>query len=531
MRKLSLSTVLALLSATTFLAVVRGEGSTTPTAGRPEEVFCKAFSKCRASALAQFEECSGSFAQLILTRHNALGLFETHPAGKNDTCLQKLAEADIKPLYAHIDKAITNCTQKNRNEPRLIQSEVTVCQVLEQEILGAESTIIKGVRSEGECRQIYEADIRRCELIKDCCPSYSGCQSRMESDIGIAAKESHLVGQFKKCLEDPEFVLSVPEPIVRQPASGATGGVLLTGTTIPPTTTTTTVPVTTTASASPTTTWLTPSPEAIKKHQEKVALRKKLREERERAEKEKLEAEKSTTSTTAQPEPKPEKPTKKRDKKPTPAAEVPGVAFSTDYSQEKKMVNHLFCMHYVECREVLEEQYRRCDEKYLSASDDYGIGDRTTRLLFLSNSNVSDEAVQSKCIAAVDPDSQRHASPKEKLTTQNGRCMEASMSGSLEGIDVHQCEKIRLLHELSEISMHQEVLPKGRESAEKCYQALRPLEDKCAALSGCCPQHKRCEESNHSNEANMYSQIVAQLKAEQSLCEKRHMRIRNGLVK
>lgn len=31
---------------------------------------------------------------------------------------------------------------------------------------------LDGVGSEDECRQVYESDLRRCEMIKECCPSY-----------------------------------------------------------------------------------------------------------------------------------------------------------------------------------------------------------------------------------------------------------------------------------------------------------------------------------------------------------------------
>lgn len=46
-----------------------------------------------------------------------------------------------------------------------------ICQAVYKET-NLDSIEIQGIESSVECYQVYEADLRRCELVRECCPQF-----------------------------------------------------------------------------------------------------------------------------------------------------------------------------------------------------------------------------------------------------------------------------------------------------------------------------------------------------------------------
>ena len=208
------------------------------------------------------------------------------------------------------------------------------------------------------------------------------------------------------------------------------------------------------------------------------------------------------------------------------------VLLATKSQDEIGAMSRMFCEEYLQCQEVVEKQYKFCDEKYQPESVLYGINNHALREDFLKNSKVDDDKIKRRCLDAVDPESQRQLQLLQSVVDgQNAACTrKEDLIPHVTPEHLEVCMNTRLLNVISELFSKDIQEEKSSESGQKCYARVQELQDKCDIIKKCCPQYKFCSSLNHSKESLKFEEIVKQLKDEQSLCEKRRIRILNGLV-
>lgn len=50
-----------------------------------------------------------------------------------------------------------------------------------------------------ECHQIYESEVQRCDLAKDCCAEYAECRRAFEQRAKLPDRERLIIKNFNKC--------------------------------------------------------------------------------------------------------------------------------------------------------------------------------------------------------------------------------------------------------------------------------------------------------------------------------------------
>ncbi|KAH7727107.1 hypothetical protein AAVH_05332 [Aphelenchoides avenae] len=170
--------------------------------------FCHKFSECRLDARKQFERCAGGFMAMVLAKQGTLDKLKHEGADMRPTCEEiftTLIDRQVRPYYDQLEDQTFKCARENTGIAfSLDRTQELVCLAIQDEVMTSKADL-DGVGSEDECRQVYESDLRRCEMIKECCPSYEHCRTKVETESGIHFKERQIAVQFEKCLRDSGF--------------------------------------------------------------------------------------------------------------------------------------------------------------------------------------------------------------------------------------------------------------------------------------------------------------------------------------
>lgn len=135
--------------------------------------YCEKYATCRKSARQQFERCAGGFSKMIMAQTDSLRI---KPSTRSDKCEKQLIqsiETEIQPVYQLIEHDTFECTKTTDPQAfNLDQSQTLVCRAIQQEV-GLDNFAISGAENGGECRNTYESQMERCNLVKDCCPQFN----------------------------------------------------------------------------------------------------------------------------------------------------------------------------------------------------------------------------------------------------------------------------------------------------------------------------------------------------------------------
>uniref|UniRef100_A0AC34QF59 Uncharacterized protein n=1 Tax=Panagrolaimus sp. JU765 TaxID=591449 RepID=A0AC34QF59_9BILA len=503
-----------------FSLIFVGSGKSVPIDEKETEFtqeFCGNFAECRSVARRQFENCVGGFTEMFLTQSLSFGEFKGKSSEMSVKCEKELVEAvetEIRPFYEKIERETFDCAAvANPNAFNLDQTQRINCKLIQSEVK-AESFAISETKNNKECKEIYDSQLKRCDLIKECCPQFNHCRMKAEIQNKAFGKEEKLAKQFEHCLgkqnvdfhsppsssEPPVTKPAVPEAeteefpdepkttIEKRKAPEAPAETEApTPATLPPpdkvfndlvallfpalTTTTpppppTTQPPTTETTEAPTTTTstTTQSPESLEAEKQAAEAKKEYLKNFQFShfaaiqKKAELYDALDAKSKAALSEPKTKKiapvvPAEKNDTKPvvsaqsdsptveasidsvavevskpiveesttsaptttsasttttpkpvptTPSPELPKLGMKSEH--EKIMVSKMFCEEYMECKDLVEKQFKICDDKYVPTALLYGIPDKSLRDQFTNNSVVDDDKVKRRCLEAVDPE-------------------------------------------------------------------------------------------------------------------------------
>ncbi|KAI1720370.1 hypothetical protein DdX_05758 [Ditylenchus destructor] len=176
-----------------------------------KEQLCRDYAQCRIEARYQFEKCAGGFMQMILAKHANI---DAKYPGDNHIDKQTMwrhcenemslnISHDMHSLYERIDNFAMQCTLNTNPESAHIDAYYMLsCKAIQREIGKNASAAFSRAKSKEECSQIYESEILRCELSKDCCPQFDQCRNRMEIESGFRLKENILSSHFEKCIKE-----------------------------------------------------------------------------------------------------------------------------------------------------------------------------------------------------------------------------------------------------------------------------------------------------------------------------------------
>uniref|UniRef100_A0AC35FBW5 Uncharacterized protein n=1 Tax=Panagrolaimus sp. PS1159 TaxID=55785 RepID=A0AC35FBW5_9BILA len=570
---------------------------------RDVQRYCEKYASCRKSARQQFEKCAGGFSKMILAQTDSLRI---KPSSRSEKCEKQLLlniGSQIKPAFEKIEQDTFECTKSaDPHAFNLDQSQTLICKAIQQEV-GLDNFAINGAQSDLECRNTFESQMQRCDLVKECCPQFTHCHTKAELENNIYGKEERLAGQLDECIGykrgSPKDLLSgtsgtykhedtrkaPPATTTSEPSTTAAAAptastfpppdkvfsdlfkALFPGL-APPTPLSTTNPSTTTTIAEAETDSSAESTEATTTESLYEKVNKIIKKESGETEElpplsqtsqwksshQKLEQikskEKSTDadySKTSSSEPFPTPSTTKApfeidfsyDSLPSyrrssrihsaPLISKDSIAYDEN---QKEALSRVYCENLIECDAVVERQFDLCDTRYQPEENLYGIEKQSLRAQFLSNSNVTDQKVKRRCLEAVDPESQRQLLMLETLVQEQiQKCTRKAQIPSITSDKFEQCQNVHLISIISEMFTNKDIADeRSTENAERCYARVGQLQTICDTLRKCCPQHDTCTNGNHSSEGAKYRLIVDQLKEEQTLCEKRRMRILNGLV-
>uniref|UniRef100_A0A7E4UXN4 DUF725 domain-containing protein n=1 Tax=Panagrellus redivivus TaxID=6233 RepID=A0A7E4UXN4_PANRE len=592
-------------SALALVAIVAASDPLAEEAVRDTQRFCDNYAECRATARSQFEQCVGGYTQMILAESEAIRSVSTSSeAGKK--CEEQLInsiETEIRPFYERIEHDTFECARNiDAAAFNLGETEQLVCSSLQNE-LSIASYSIAGATTQSECKTVYTGQLRRCDLVRECCPQFRHCRMKAELDNNVFGKEQRLAAELDLCLGRAE----VNQAIVSEQEDGIVAKITQETRRAPPAASTTTPPPT--AATLPTLPTL-PPPEKVFNNlvgilfpnlatttttqapKGKIALpfgkndpmfglskvaMNKLKQasmrEAQRIELERATAPSTTTTkaapvttttvkatttqaptttapTTTAPTTTSTPPATTVTTEPPTPAPIRAAAAKTDVRYEpeeekstpkstfsvpldaNQALSSVYCENLIECNAVVSAQLALCDTRYAPENFLYDITDFALRSLFLSNSNVSDSKVKHRCLESVDPESQRQLTMLAQITqSQEEACIRESAAPLISNEALQKCQATRMLKVASEVFTTKEIpREKTIENAEKCYSRVRELKQQCTVVEGCCPQASRCASINNSLEKRKLNEITEQLKEEQTLCEKRRMRILNGLV-
>ncbi|KAI6227904.1 Tricarboxylate iron carrier domain containing protein [Aphelenchoides besseyi] len=537
--------------------------------------FCTKYAACRQTAKTQLKECTGGLVQMFLNKHTAADNQTEYSSGYN-VCKEELAvllDKSILKEYDRIEQAAFKCVHDSKSTLKLDEAQELICKSAYTELHIAEQLDSINANTTEECQSSYEQHIEQCELVRTCCPEFDRCQNKIEMESGVRLREKMIVAKFEKCVrtdgnvtifdmeEDPKKktedstsdVRFAPRRHRKKKSKGKT---VKTATPVPRVQTN----VINGHGRSLIRSYrLQRNQEAIHaqnhKVQRKIARRAKAKQERDEKaklalqEEERIAAERSTTDattpTTSPATPPPvEQETKTEEQQIHNASkkmldeqrkhnrqsashdspsDIPTESSSQKAPSPQETLNRLLCSQHIECEKILKHHDENCDQRYGARSEHNHIEDSVIKSVFVNNSKTSDSEIRQQCLQHVDKESQKHLlylrSQKE---IQDRECtMKGNMTSN--DVEVDECQEVGILSEYAKI----QPLKDEEVDLNTCLENVSSFRQKCQALRSCCPQKVACERTNRSPQARKFSDIMAQLKMEQILCEKRLTRFNN----
>uniref|UniRef100_A0AC34FHL1 Uncharacterized protein n=1 Tax=Panagrolaimus sp. ES5 TaxID=591445 RepID=A0AC34FHL1_9BILA len=169
MRSLLFSVILFSL----LIFVINGRDILDEEESRDVQRYCEKYASCRKSARQQFEKCAGGFSKMIIAETDSL---RQNPSSRSEKCEKQLLlniAAQIKPIHEKIEQDTFECTKTaDPNAFNLDQSQTLICKAIQQEV-GLDNFAINGAQGDTECRNTYESQMQRCDLVKECCPQFT----------------------------------------------------------------------------------------------------------------------------------------------------------------------------------------------------------------------------------------------------------------------------------------------------------------------------------------------------------------------
>ncbi|KAI6194150.1 hypothetical protein M3Y96_01094100 [Aphelenchoides besseyi] len=539
------------------------------------EEFCTKYASCRQTAKAQLKECTGGLVQMFLNKHTAADNQTEYSSGY-ELCKEELAvllDKTILKEYDRIEQAAFKCVYDSKSASKLDEAQELICKSAYTELHISEQLGSVTANTTEECQSSYEQHIERCELVRTCCPEFDRCQNKIEMESGVRLREKMVVAKFEKCIRtEGNVTIFDSEEDPKKKTGHSTTDVRF----APQVKTATPVPRVHTNIFNGHGRSLIHSYRfqrnqiAIQaqnhKVQQEIARRDEIKQENDEKAKlalqeERIAAEQSTTDattpTTSPATPSIEQETKteeqqiynasktildeQREHNRQPASNDSPSDIPTESSSQKTLspqetLNRLLCFQHIECEKLLKQHDEDCDQRYGARSEHnrkptkqthqqvcLDIEDSAIKSVFVNNSKTSDSEIRQQCLQHVDKESQKHLlylrSQKE---IQDRDCtMNANMTSN--DVEVNQCQEVGILSEYAKIQ------PLNGEEVDlnTCLENVSAFRQKCLALRSCCPQKIACERTNRSPQARKFLDIMAQLKMEQMLCEKRLTRVRD----
>ncbi|KAI1718398.1 hypothetical protein Ddc_09448 [Ditylenchus destructor] len=559
-----------------------------------KEQLCRDYAQCRIEARYQFEKCAGGFMQMILAKHANI---DAKYPGENHIDKQTMwshcenemslnISHEMHSLYERIDNFAMQCTLNTSPESAHIDAYYMLsCKAIQREIGKNASAAFLRAKSKEECSQIYESEILRCELSKDCCPQFDQCRIRMEIESGFRLKENILSSNFEKCIKESIVKSNIItlaksnhiengtaanfDPIHTENSTATFEAISSTNNG------TTTTALSTTQTPLSFLPSILPSPsKTLHKLANRLFPHLNRQIESNSASNSTIEQNSqslinftagqmnATNITESVSKSVPESPKNRTevrwsidlvhqpqitiDQSISNALEQnPNSVETNDNPQirrapsqeknplissynEKITVNNIFCSQYFECIEVLDQQRLYCEDKYMDDADKYGIDDWNLRVIFEQNSQVNDENIKRTCLKTVDVNAQKKLISLRSVVDQYRKecTMRGSETSGLTSDEFQRCANIKPLSILSTVA-HDEKAGRGRKRglAHKCLTKLGKLHRKCEELRSCCPRSAVCEQPKRGLESKRYSIIVDKLKEEQRQCEAQQLKV------
>ncbi|KAI6184270.1 hypothetical protein M3Y97_00578100 [Aphelenchoides bicaudatus] len=382
--------------------------------------FCTKYATCRSNARSQLMKCTGGISQMILAKH-ASNINVKDEAEKIKLCNKRYIHFFISSVseYEFIDKKILECTKSaHSNTNPLEKTQELICQAIHKET-DFDNAAIHGIQKNSECYQVYESELNRCNLIRDCCPQFESCRDKVEKESGILLREKGIVWRIKKCIDNPALneTLRAHDDVVA-PSTSTQGPNPLEALLPHPTPVPRTKNNTLTANGrifviKPPQKQPNRSTQAVTESTTESAIKLNVTQD----DSTKIEASKKEQKT-------------------------------DEKTSSNSILNEMLCRQTSECISILQNEERECDITFgQDKSDESGIKDLEIRAIFLNNSQTDDLQIRRKCLANVDKETQKHLIHlKKQIKKQDEQC---AYDNAPDNLDLGGCQKIDLLSEFS----------------------------------------------------------------------------------